>query len=97
MSGNVSGGIFGHGNLLIAGVKITAYNHHCSAPFSEPWSSTATKFTRGKEPATSSNQPGPPFTIPLYDCSQLDRHSSRISSLSWLDSMERMAAMSLVE
>src|SRR5208282_3303583 len=28
----------GHGNLLIACMKITSYNQHCSAPFSEPWS-----------------------------------------------------------
>ena len=27
-----------HGNLLIACVKITSYNQHCSAPFPEPWS-----------------------------------------------------------
>ena len=38
-------------------MEITTYNQHCSAPFSEPWSSTAAKFTRLKEPTTSSNQP----------------------------------------
>jgi putative transposase len=37
-------------------VKITSYNLHCSAPFSEPWSFTAAKFTRIEEPTTSSNQ-----------------------------------------
>jgi hypothetical protein len=32
-------GLFsGHGNLLIAGMKITSYNDHRSAPFPEPWS-----------------------------------------------------------
>jgi len=39
-------------NLLIARLKITAYDQHCSAPFSEPWSPTATKCTRTKEPTT---------------------------------------------
>src|SRR6267142_6542629 len=35
-------GLFsGHGNLLIACVKITSYNQHCSAPFPEPWSSNS--------------------------------------------------------
>jgi hypothetical protein len=28
----------GHGNPLIACMKITSYNQHCSAPFPEPWS-----------------------------------------------------------
>src|SRR2546426_3756763 len=34
----LSRGFFRHGNLLIACVKITSYNQHCSAPFPEPWS-----------------------------------------------------------
>jgi hypothetical protein len=33
----------------------------------------------------------------LYNCAQPGRHSSCVSLLSCLDSMERMAAMSLVE
>src|ERR1700687_3133854 len=37
--GKLSCFVVNNGNLLIACVKITAYNHHCSAPFSEPWSS----------------------------------------------------------
>jgi hypothetical protein len=28
-----SGLVIGHGDLLVASVKITAYNQHCSAPF----------------------------------------------------------------
>jgi len=36
---HVSSGFFGHGDLLIACVKIATYNQHCSAPFPEPWSS----------------------------------------------------------
>jgi hypothetical protein len=34
----LSGLLFGHGDLLIACVKITAYNQHCSAPFFRAWS-----------------------------------------------------------
>jgi hypothetical protein len=41
-----AGGFIHHRNLLVARVKITSYNLHRSAPFSEPWSSTATKSTR---------------------------------------------------
>jgi hypothetical protein len=37
----LSGFFSGHGNLLIACVKITSYNQHCSAPFPEPWSSNS--------------------------------------------------------
>jgi len=37
--GQLSARLVHHRNLLIARVKITAYNPHCSAPFSEPWSS----------------------------------------------------------
>jgi hypothetical protein len=43
-------------NPLIASVKITSCNLHCSATFSEPWSFTAAKFTRIEVPKTSSNQ-----------------------------------------
>src|ERR1700694_154977 len=34
----LSGGFVHHSDLLVALVKITTYNEHCSAPFSEPWS-----------------------------------------------------------
>src|SRR2546427_212883 len=37
----LSGSFPGHGNLLIACMEITSYNQHCSAPFSEPWSSNS--------------------------------------------------------
>jgi hypothetical protein len=33
-----AGLVIGHGNLMVARVKITSYNQHRSAPFSEPWS-----------------------------------------------------------
>ena len=47
-------------NLLVARVKITSYNHPAtagSAPFFRALVVSATKFTREKEPTTSSNQP----------------------------------------
>src|SRR5690348_629753 len=47
-----------HRDLLIARVKITSYNLHCSAPLFRALVASATKFTREKEPTTSSNQPG---------------------------------------
>jgi hypothetical protein len=34
----LSGFFSGHGNLLIACMKIAPYNQHCSAPFPESWS-----------------------------------------------------------
>src|SRR6266478_1158289 len=34
----LAGLFLGHGDLLIACMKITTYNQHCSAPFPEPWS-----------------------------------------------------------
>src|SRR6185437_2879659 len=46
-----------HRDLLIARVKITSYNLHCSAPLFRALVASATKFTREKEPTTSSNQP----------------------------------------
>jgi hypothetical protein len=42
---------------LIARVKITSYNLHCSAPFFRALVVSATKSTRKEEPTTSSNQP----------------------------------------
>jgi hypothetical protein len=40
-------GLFsGHGNLLIACIKITTYNDHRSAPFFRALVVSATKFTR---------------------------------------------------
>src|SRR5690348_16820448 len=40
-------GLFsGHGNLLIACMKITSYNDHCSAPFLRALVVCATKSTR---------------------------------------------------
>ena len=51
----------GHeGNLLIARVKITSYNHPAaagSAPFFRAPVVSATKSTREKDPTTSSSQP----------------------------------------
>ena len=45
-------------DMLIARVKIAAYNQHCSAPFFRALVVlSATKFTREKEPTTPSNQP----------------------------------------
>jgi hypothetical protein len=44
----------GHGNLLIACVKITSYNQHRSAPFFRALVVSATKPTRRKEPTPSS-------------------------------------------
>src|SRR2546422_6056663 len=34
----LAGFFLGHGDLLIACMKIATYNQHCSAPFPEPWS-----------------------------------------------------------
>ena len=65
--------LVGHGNLLVACVKITSYNYHCSAPFFRALVVSATKSTRRKEPTTSSNQPDhPPERDPivLLDSSQ---------------------------
>ena len=48
------------GNLLVARVKITSYNHPAaagSAPLFRTPVVSATKSTRRKEPTTSSNQP----------------------------------------
>ena len=50
-------GVLGHGNLLIARMKITTYNQHCSAPFFRASVVSATKFTRRQEPTPSTNQP----------------------------------------
>src|SRR5215470_12077336 len=46
-----------HGDLLIARVKIAAYNQHWSAPFFRASVVSATKFTRRREPTPSSGQP----------------------------------------
>jgi RHS repeat-associated protein len=46
---------------LIARVKITSYNLHCSAPFFRALVVSATKSTRKEEPTTSSNQPYSPY------------------------------------
>ncbi len=45
-----------HGDLLIARMKIAAYNQHCSAPFFRASVVCATKSTRSKEPTPSPNQ-----------------------------------------
>jgi len=51
-------------NLLTGCLKITVYNHPAtveSAPFFRALVVSATKFTRRKEPTTSSNHLHPPY------------------------------------
>ena len=48
-----------HGNLLIARVKITSYNQHCSAPFFRALVVYTYQVYSEKEPTTSSNQAQP--------------------------------------
>ncbi len=63
-------GVIQHGNLLIARVKITSYNQHCSAPFLRALVSSALPSLLGrKEPTPLSNQ-------------QLQRQSCRVEKLS---------------
>src|SRR5690348_17231805 len=60
--GQLSRGVVDHGDLLVASMKITSYNQHCSAPSFRALVASATKLTREKEPTTSSNQPPRSYT-----------------------------------
>src|SRR5208283_122698 len=60
----LSGFVVGHGDLLVACVKITTYNNLAAAgssPFSEPWSSNSCQVYLGigADPVIQSDSPSP--------------------------------------
>src|SRR5207245_9771960 len=79
----ISGFFLGHGDLLIACMKIATYNQHCSAPFPEPWSLNSRQVysVEGADAVIQSNS-RPPWRglPPAVQLMGRDRKSTRLNS-----------------